>query len=188
MADIVHADGMSVVFASRLTGVPLPERIVTTDFFHDAAEAAMRQGLSFFLLGGHDAVNAAAARKIENLYPQLRIAGRHHGYFDEDMDETICRKIVASGADVLWLGLGKPRQELWAVHNRERLKGLGWIKTCGGLFGYLAGTEKRAPGWMQQAGFEWLFRAAADPRRLAWRYVSTNPAALIRLIRDTKKS
>lgn len=186
-ADIIHADGMSVVFASRLTKTPLPERIVTTDFFHDAARAASAHGLSFFMLGASEAVNAAAVETITRLYPQLRIAGRHHGYFDEGEDEDICRLIRASGADVLWLGLGKPRQEFWAVRNRERLAGLGWIKTCGGLQAYLAGTEKRAPAWMQQAGLEWLFRMLADPRRLAWRYFTTNPQALIRLFRDTER-
>src|SRR5262249_16305014 len=131
-ADIVHADGMSVVIASRLlTRRPLPERIATTDFVHDAAKAASKANLSFFLLGGTEAQNSAECGTLERLYPELRIAGRrngHDGLIDEAGDQRLCAEIVASGADVLWVALGKPKQELWCVRNRERLRGVGWVK------------------------------------------------------------
>ena len=185
-ADLIHADGMPVVLASRLTATPLPERVATTDFFHDAARAASREGLGFFLLGGSEAQNAAAAAAVAARYPALRLVGRHHGYFDPRDDAAICARVRDSGADVLWLGFGKPRQEFWAVANRDRLRGVGWIKTCGGLFAFLSGEDTRAPLWMQRLGLEWLFRAARDPRRLGWRYLSTNPYALYRLLRYTR--
>ena len=183
-ADIIHADGMSVVIASRLlTNRPLPERVSTTDFFHDAARAAVTARLSFFLLGGSEAQNKAACEAIQSQYPELRIAGRHHGFIDEHEDERLCAEIVAGGTDVLWVAMGKPKQELWCVRNRHRLSGVAWIKTCGGLFSFLTNEVKRAPIWMQDWGLEWLHRTAQEPTRLAWRYLLTNPHSLYRMVR-----
>lgn len=187
-ADIIHADGMPVVFASRLTRHPLPERIATTDFFHDAAKTASENGLSFFILGASESQNEQAAVQIQRLYPDLKIAGRRNGYFDEVEDEAVCAEIRASGADVLWVALGKPKQEYWSIRNRHRLKGVGWIKTCGGLYAFLAGDAPRAPQWMQALGLEWLYRALNEPSRLGLRYLATNPYAFYRLIRYTEWS
>lgn len=186
-ADLIHADGMSVVVASRLlTSTPLPERIATTDFFHDAAKAAQEAEISFFLLGGSEEENAAACAAARRLYPRLKIAGRRHGYFAESATADVCRSIVDSGAEVLWVALGKPRQEFWSIQNRERLRGVAWIKTCGGLYAFLAERRRRAPLWMQHAGLEWAFRAMQEPSRLGWRYLATNPHALWRMLVDSK--
>lgn len=186
-ADAIHADGMSIVKASRRTRMPLPERIATTDFFHDAVRAACAHGLRFFMLGASESQNAAAVAKIEKSYPELQIAGRHHGYFSDAESGAVCDIIRASRADVLWVALGKPRQEFWSIANRERLAGVGWIKTCGGLYAFLTGDAPRAPLWMQNAGLEWLYRTMDDPKRLAWRYLTTNPYALYRLMRHTER-
>jgi len=183
-ADVIHADGMSVVNASRvLTRTPLPERVATTDFFHDAATAALKAGLRFYVLGGKESQNREATEAMQRLYPGLQIAGRRNGYFNPDEDADVCKGIVDSGADVLWVGLGKPKQELWSVANRERLRGVGWLKTCGGLYSFLAGDSPRAPGWMQAAGLEWLYRASLEPRRLGPRYLLTNPQSIYRMVR-----
>jgi len=186
-ADIIDADGMPIVVASRFSGSPLPERIATTDFFHDAASVAAEHGLRFFLLGATEEQNSAAVVAMEKRYPSLKIVGRHHGYFGND-DEGICKLIRESRADVVWVGLGKPLEEYWCLRNRERLTGVGWIKTCGGLYSFLAGDASRAPKWMQRLSLEWLHRVISEPRRLAWRYIATNPYALYRLIRYTKRS
>lgn len=186
-ADLIHADGMSVVMASRLlTRFPLPERIATTDFFHDAARAAQDAEIRFFLLGGTEEENAEACQAALRLYPRLRIVGRQHGYFDAGQTARLCDAVVDSGAEVLWVALGKPRQEFWSVENRERLRGVAWIKTCGGLYAFLAGHKPRAPHWMQQAGLEWLYRTLQDPVRLSPRYMVTNPHALWRMIVDSR--
>ncbi|MDC9826318.1 WecB/TagA/CpsF family glycosyltransferase [Devosia sp. ZB163] len=187
-ADIIHADGMPVVFASRLTSTPLPERIATTDFFHNAAQVAAEHGLRFFLLGGAEEENAAAAEAIRRQYPTLQLVGRHHGYFGPEQDEAVCRMVRDSGADVLWIALGKPMQEHWSVRNRDRLRGVGWIKTCGGLFSFLIGSARRAPQPIQDLGLEWLHRLLRDPRRLFWRYLTTNPVALYQLLFRTERS
>lgn len=185
-ADIIHADGMPVVFASRRTAHPLPERICTTDFFHDAAQAASEHKLRFFILGAKEDQNRAVVDAIEHTYPEVQVVGRHHGYFPPEDDKRVCELIRESGADVLWVALGKPRQEFWSIRNRENLKGIGWIKTCGGLYSFLTGDARRAPNWMQTLGLEWLHRLALDPRRLGWRYLTTNPYAFYRLLRYTE--
>ena len=185
-ADIIHADGMPVVFASKRTKHPLPERIATTDFFHDAALAASENDLSFYILGATEAQNAAAVLRIKELYPKVRIVGRHNGYFSDDESDRICAEIREARPDVLWVALGKPRQEFWCIQNRERLRGVGWVKTCGGLYAFLVGEVPRAPDWAQKAGLEWLFRALQEPRRLGWRYLTTNPYAAYRLLRYTE--
>jgi exopolysaccharide biosynthesis WecB/TagA/CpsF family protein len=87
--------------------------------------------------------------------------------------------------DVLWLGLGSPLQESFAVRNRLRLKGVGWIRTCGGMLDYYSGRAPRAPLWMQKAGLEWLFRSAQEPQRLGSRYLRTNLPALYHLLTKT---
>ncbi len=187
-ADIIHADGQSVVIASKLTKYPLPERIATTDFFHDAADAAIISGLSFYILGGTESQNASAVSAINRRYPNLKIVGRRNGYFKADEAAAVCADIVASGADVLWVGLGKPYQEEWCVENRDLLRGVGWVKTCGGLYSFLNGTAPRAPSWMRDAGLEWLYRLGHDPRRLARRYAVTNFLAAKRLLMQTGSS
>jgi exopolysaccharide biosynthesis WecB/TagA/CpsF family protein len=184
-ADIIHADGMSVVFASRLLGADaLPERVATTDFIFDACDAAERNGLSFYFLGGREEDNARAVQWVKSRYPKLKIAGRHHGYFSESEQERIIDEIEAARPDALWLGLGKPQQEFFALTLRDRLAGIGWIKTCGGMFDCYSGRVSRAPHWMQRAGLEWLFRALQEPR-LAWRYLTTNVSAAYLLLTRT---
>lgn len=185
-ADIVDVDGMPSVFATRLfCREPLRERVATTDFILDACEVAAREGIRFYLLGSMPGVADAAAGNLQKAYPGLQIAGTRNGYFTADEEEAICRDILESKADMLWLGLGSPLQERFAIRNRHRLGGLGWIRTCGGLFDFYSGRVPRAPQWMQKAGFEWLFRVMQEPRRLAGRYMLTNSSALYHLLTKT---
>lgn len=185
-ADIVHADGASIVLASRLlTKLPIPERSGTTDMIHDLAAAAARNGLSFYLLGGTEEVNAACAAKLTEIYPALRIAGRRHGYFDASDEEQIAAEIAATRPDVLWVGLGKPTEQQFAARHVDALNA-GWIVTCGGCFNYVTGHYKRAPEWMQRTHLEWLHRALTGPRHLVWRYVTTTPHAIMLAASRTK--
>ena len=178
-ADIVHADGMSIVFASRVfTRTHLPERIATTDFFHDAARVADKKRLKFFFLGAKEEVVRDAYAEAQKMYPNVDWVGFRNGYFTEDEEEQVCREIVATGADVVWVGIGRPKQEAFCVRNADRLAGVTWLKTCGGLFDFLAGRNSRAPSWMQSLGLEWAYRTLLEPRRLLWRYVVTNTHCL----------
>jgi len=184
-ADIIHADGLPVVLASRLlTKAPIPERSATTDYFLDAAAAAEANGFSFFLLGGSESVNARCAEILRQRYPGLRIAGRRHGYFAHEEEAAVCEEINASGADVVWVGLGVPLEQSFCARNKARLRA-GWLVTCGGCFNYVTGDYPRAPLWMQQTGLEWLFRLLHEPRRLFWRYAVTNPQAIFLMLTRT---
>lgn len=184
-AHIVHADGQPIVFASRLlTRTPIPERSATTDFIHDAAEAAAKHGLRFFLLGGTEEANAKCAEILRRKYPGLAIAGRHNGYFSRKEEAAICEDINRSGADIVWVGLGVPLEQEFCARNRQQLTA-GWLVTSGGCFNFVSGACKRAPRWMQQAGLEWLYRLWHEPGRLWRRYALTNPLAAILLIVST---
>lgn len=183
-ADIIHADGQAAVFASRLTKTPIPERSATTDLIHDAAKLAAEHGLRFFLLGATEEANAQAARVLEETYPGLKIVGRRHGYFSRDEEEDICDEINLTLPDVIWVGLSVPLEYEFAVRNKARLTA-GWLVTCGGCYNFITGAYKRAPGWMQKSGLEWLFRLIREPKRLFWRYAVTNPLAIFLLLTRT---
>lgn len=177
--DYIVADGMPVVIASRfITGNPLPERVATTDFFHDAAKAAEDHGLSFYILGSTRENNAAVCENLKATYPRLKIAGAHHGYFNANEESYVVENIQQSKPDILWVGMGFPRQVQFVVRNRESFRGITWVKTCGGLYEHILGTHSRAPLWMQSYSLEWLHRLCCEPKRLLWRYVKTNPLAI----------
>jgi exopolysaccharide biosynthesis WecB/TagA/CpsF family protein len=185
-ADLIHADGEPVVVASRLlTSTPVPERSATTDFLFDAAAAAQEFGLKFYLLGSTEEVNTRAAEKLAKDYPGVTIVGRRNGYFRAEDEAAVCEEINASGADVLWVGLGVPKEYGFCTRNKARLS-VGWIVTCGGCFNFAAGDYVRAPEWMQKNGLEWLHRLLREPRRLFWRYLVTNPVAIAMLLFRTR--
>lgn len=174
-ADIVHADGKFIVDLSRMLGSRrVPERTCTTDVIHAAARAAEEHSLSFFLLGGHDDVSAKCVERLKELYPRLRIAGRHHGYFRPEDQSAVVEQINASKADVVWVGLGKPEENYFCVANQDRLN-CAWLMTCGGCFNYITGDYARAPSWMRSAGLEWLHRFFTGPTYLKQRYLLTMP-------------
>jgi exopolysaccharide biosynthesis WecB/TagA/CpsF family protein len=184
-ADIVHADGQPVVMASRLFArSAVPERSATTDFIHDAAKAAVANGLSIYLLGGTEDVNARCAEILRFTYPGLRIAGRRDGYFRGDEEAAVVEEINRSGADIVFVGLGVPKEYEFSVRHKAALKA-GWLVTCGGCYNFVTGDYARAPVWMQRVSLEWLFRLAREPRRLFWRYAVTNPLALFLLATRT---
>lgn len=187
-ADYIDADGMWLVFASKMLGwKKLTERVSTTDFFHDAAKAAELNGLSFFILGSTEKNNEAACAKIKGMYPGLKIAGSHHGYFGEKDEDAVIEKICSSNADMLWVAMGYPRQELFVDRNAPKLCGVTWIKTCGGLLEHVLELHPRAPLWVQKIGFEWLHRMLQEPRRLGVRYLRTNPLAMWHLLTKTER-
>ena len=180
-ADIVHADGQPVVLGSRLTATPIPERSATTDFIHDACKAAAKSGLSIFLLGATEDVNARCAEILAAQYPDLKIAGRRNGYFKRDDEAAICDQINASGADIVFVGLSVPFEYEFCVRNKARLNP-GWVVTCGGCYNFVTGDYTRAPQWMQKHSLEWLYRLMREPKRLFWRYAVTNPLALALIV------
>jgi len=188
-ADAIHADGMPHVFVSRLKcEFPLPERVATTDLFHDVAREAQARGASMFMLGATEASNNVAAQLVRDRYPTLKLIGHRHGFFaDSDEELVVCDQIASLAPDILWVSMGVPREQEFIVRHRRRLTSVGVIKTSGGLFDFLSGSKPRAPLWMQNVGLEWLWRAWLEPKRLGWRYIKTNPWALYLLLTRSGK-
>lgn len=177
-AHVIHADGGFIVSLSRWLGSRrIKERSATTDLIHDIAKRAETSGVSFFILGGSEDVNSQCVERLRELYPDLSVPGRRNGYFALDEEGAIVDYINASGADILWVGLGKPLEQEFCARNRHRLK-CAWIVTCGGCYNYITGSYRRAPKWMQQTNIEWLHRMATNPRKLFFRYLTTSPHAV----------
>lgn len=177
-ADVVHADGGFIVTLSKLLSrSPIPDRSATTDMIHDFAKAFEESGNSFFLLGGAEEVNAQCADELLRLYPNLKIVGRHHGFFTIDEEPALIKKVNATSPDVIWLGLGKPKEQAFALRYKQALNAT-WIITAGGCFNYITGHYKRAPKWMQKCNLEWLHRMITNPKQLFVRYLVTTPHAL----------
>jgi exopolysaccharide biosynthesis WecB/TagA/CpsF family protein len=178
-ADLISADGQPLVTVSRLkSNTPLPERVATTDLFHVVARKAEAAGLTFYMFGADDVEYAAAVAKVREMYPQLNIVGQHHGYLRGEELRAKVDEINALAPDYLWVALGVPYEQAFVEEFTPRLCNVGVIKTSGGLFNFLSGSRARAPQWMQKAGLEWAWRIWLEPRRLFWRYLTTNPRAL----------
>jgi exopolysaccharide biosynthesis WecB/TagA/CpsF family protein len=178
-ADQIVADGQPLVLASRYRcRTALPERVATTDLFHDVARRAERQGVTFYMFGATPEENDRAVANVRRTYPGLRLIGHCHGFLQGEALDARIAEIDALAPDILWLAMGVPHEQRFVARHADRLTHVGMIKTSGGLFNFLSGTNRRAPEWMQKASLEWLYRIWLEPRRLFWRYAVTNPKAI----------
>lgn len=171
--ELTTADGQAVVWAARLLGHRLPERVAGIDLMHALLRLAARRRYRVFILGARPEVLAEAVRRVRADLPDLRIVGSHHGYYREEEESRIVGRIRASSPDILFIAMETPAKEIFIARHRERL-GVRFVMGVGGSIDVLAGRRKRAPRWMQRAGLEWLFRLLQDPRRLATRYLVGN--------------
>jgi N-acetylglucosaminyldiphosphoundecaprenol N-acetyl-beta-D-mannosaminyltransferase len=182
-ADLVTADGMSIVWASRLLGQPLKQRVTGIDLFERLVERAAERGSSVYFLGAREESVSRVAETFRRSHPTLRIAGWRNGYVDASEYESVAGAITASKADLLFVAMGSPAQELWIASNLERT-GVRFAMGVGGSFDHLSGFARRAPGWMQRMGLEWLYRLLREPRRLWRRYLVGNSAFIWLVIRQ----
>src|SRR5277367_1877416 len=188
-ADLINADGQPLVTASRFTAtMPLPERVATTDLFAVVARKAAAAGLTFYMFGADEAENAIAVANVRKMHPDLQIVGHSHGYLRGDALRAKVEEINALAPDYLWVALGVPYEQAFVEEFTPRLSNVGVIKTAGGLFNFLSGSRARAPRWMQHMGLEWAWRIWLEPRRLFWRYLTTNPRALYLLFNRSRSS
>ena len=173
-ADMILADGMPLVWASRLAGQPLPQRVTGADLTTAICECAAKKGYRLFLLGAAPGVGATAAARLRRTYPDLQIAGVDSPPFREqsqqENDELISR-IRSARTDVLLVAFGQPKGEIWLAENIDRLRTPVAIQ-IGASIDFAAGTARRAPRFLQKLGLEWAFRLYQEPRRLAGRYAS----------------
>ncbi|HEX4891868.1 MAG TPA: WecB/TagA/CpsF family glycosyltransferase [Hyphomicrobiaceae bacterium] len=177
----IFADGSGVRIAARAAGVHLRENVNGTDLLPVLCREAADAGAPIYFLGAREGIAAAAARRMQRETPGLIIAGHHHGYLSDPVDEAAAIDAInRSGAKILLVGLGVPSQELWIARNRHRLAA-AVVVGVGGLFDYYSGRIPRAPLALRRFGFEWVWRLAMEPRRLANRYLVGNAEFLLRL-------
>ena len=162
-SQLITADGMGVVLASRWLGSPVPERVSGVELLHGICKRLSRENRSIFLLGSAPGVADVAAARLADMYPGLIICGTHHGYFAESQSEEVVQTVVSAKPCFLAVAMGA-RQEHWVHRNRGRLPcpAMG----VGGTLDIVAGVATRAPLWMQRTGLEWLYRLAKEPKRL----------------------
>jgi N-acetylglucosaminyldiphosphoundecaprenol N-acetyl-beta-D-mannosaminyltransferase len=182
-ADLITADGMSVVWASRLLGHGLKERVTGIELFQRLVERAANARRSVFFLGAREESVRGVVELFARKYPALQIAGYHDGYFEDSEWRSVCEKIRLSGAQLLFVAMGSPKQEHWIASNVVHT-GASFALGVGGSFDHLSGLARRAPRWMQQSGLEWLHRLALEPRRLWRRYLIGNSAFIWLVFRD----
>ncbi len=174
-ADMVTADGMSVVWASRLLGQPLKQRVTGIDLFERLIGHAARRGWSVYFLGARDESVRGTVERFKSEHPALKVAGYHNGFFAASETVAIAEAIWESAADLLFVAMGSPAQEKWIASQLART-GVRFALGVGGSFDHISGLAVRAPQWMQRAGLEWLYRFAHEPLRLWKRYLIGNLA------------
>ena len=183
-ADLVYCDGEGIRLGARLLGEPALTRMTAADFIEDVAAFLATERLRLFWVGGRQGVAERAVQALAARYPGLDIAGTHHGYFAKDREESdrVVAAINAATPNVVIVGLGSPTQELWLRRVRQRIDApVVWA--LGATADNLAGVQWRAPRWMAQNKLEWLWRLAANPRRMFARYVIGNPLFIARVLR-----
>ena len=180
-SDLIGIDGMGIVFASRLLGLPVKERVTGIDLLVNILAVCAEEGFKPYFLGAAPEVVTRAADKIALEYPSLRFAGVRDGYFKADQESQIVSEIQKSEADCLFIGMPTPRKERFLAAHRDRLN-VPFIMGVGGSFDVLAGKVRRAPVNMQILGIEWLYRVYQEPRRMWWRYTKTNTLFGVHLI------
>lgn len=178
-SDRILADGIGVRLAARFAGHQVRENLNGTDLFPQLCHAAATSGVSLFLLGARPGIAGATADKMTKLFPGLRIAGHHHGYFSEAEQHEVIARINESGAGILLVAMGAPRQEVWIDRHRDELH-VGLALGVGGLFDFYSGRLPRAPQWVREVGLEWAWRLAQEPGRMWRRYLVGNPRFITR--------
>lgn len=186
-AGLSVADGVSMVWASRLLGEPLPEWVPGVDLFEAVCRAVAGTGLRLFLLGGRPGAAEGAARVLRRQYPGLEVAGTYCPPLGFESDpaeaERVARAIRRAAPHVLFVALGAPKQEVWLQDHLAHL-GVPVGVGVGAAFDFVSGQVRRAPVWMRRSGLEWLFRLMVEPRRLWKRYAVYNTRLIALVFRQ----
>lgn len=184
-ADLVVPDGIGLVYASKIMGIPLHERVTGIDLLDDILQYLEKTGQSVYFLGSKPAgdgipeIAEMAAQKMKEKYKGLKVAGTHHGYFQEPEEEAIVAEINQSGADFLCVALGSPKQEMFVYNHKRELLVKGAIGV-GGSLDVWAGTLKRAPEFYRNHGLEWLYRFIQEPSR--YKRMATLPIFMLKVV------
>lgn len=182
-SDVVFADGASVVWAARLLGRPLPERVAGIDLMNGMLGRGSKHGYRVYCLGATEEVLRRATAKIAADHPGVKIVGARDGYFTEDEEAAVATDIAASRADILLVAMTSPKKENFLARWGSRLQ-VPVYHGVGGSFDVLAGKVRRAPELWQRLGLEWLYRVKQEPKRLWRRYLVTNTLFILLVGRE----
>jgi N-acetylglucosaminyldiphosphoundecaprenol N-acetyl-beta-D-mannosaminyltransferase len=186
-AGMVTADGMPLVWLSRLKGFPFVERVYGPDLVLAFCERSVTAGYRHFFYGGGPGVAELLIERLQARFPGLQVVGSYTPPFrplEPEERETVIRIINAADPDVVWVGLSTPKQERWMSEHRDRLAAPVFVGV-GAAFDFHAGLKPQAPRWMQRSGLEWLFRLWKEPRRLWRRYLRNNPLFVWHILLQT---
>jgi N-acetylglucosaminyldiphosphoundecaprenol N-acetyl-beta-D-mannosaminyltransferase len=165
-ADLLIPDGIGMVLAARLLYSADIKRVPGCEFMQNLCELSARNKYKIFIYGATEEVNESAVKKLKERYPEIMIVGRANGYISEDQMDSLVDRINASGAQILFLALGSPKQEKWISTYQKNLKHVRLCQGIGGTLDVIVGTVKRAPVVFRHTGLEWLYRLISEPKRL----------------------
>ncbi|MDD5489010.1 MAG: WecB/TagA/CpsF family glycosyltransferase, partial [Candidatus Omnitrophica bacterium] len=171
--DMINADGMSVVWASRLLGKALKERVTGIDLMQRLVERSASRGYALYFLGARKEVVERVVGIYKEKFPDIHIAGYRDGYWREDEEPGLVRDIRDSGAQILFLAISSPRKERFLSRYLAEMN-VPFVMGVGGSFDVVAGVTRRAPVWMQKSGLEWFYRFSQEPARMWKRYIPGN--------------
>ncbi len=184
--DVVYTDGNGPRFAAWLAGKYLPPRMTGADWFDEFCAMCAAEGFSLYFLGAEPSVAARASEVMSGRHPGLVIQGVHHGYFSQEEELEILGSIRKLSPDIVVLGMGSPRQEIWMTEKKRDLP-VPVIWAAGGVFDYASGRTRRVPLWIRKLALEWLGRMFINPRRLGPRYMRDIPLFVSRSLADGLK-
>lgn len=186
-ADLINADGQAVVWASRILGKPLKERVAGIDLMHKLVELAHIQEYKIYFFGATQEIVQAVVEKYSQKYSKAIIAGFRNGYFQKEEERKIAQEIHQSGAHILFVAISSPTKENFLFDNKHLLANVNFIMGVGGSFDVVAGKVKRAPLWMQNLGLEWFFRFIQEPKRMWKRYLVGNSKFILLVLKERFK-
>lgn len=183
-ADMINADGQAIVWAAKVLGTPLKERVTGIDLMENLVRKAHEDQHKIFFFGAKEVVVKEVVERYSNKYSPAIIAGYRNGYFDETETPAIAEQIAASGAQILFVAISSPTKEIFLNKYKNELSALNFIMGVGGSFDVVAGKVKRAPLWMQKSGLEWFYRFLQEPGRMWKRYLMGNTKFVLLVLKS----
>ena len=186
-SSLITPDGQSIVWASKMLGNPLKGRVAGIDLMHNLVAMAHQKKQKIYLLGAKQQVVEKVANTYAKKYSQELVAGYRNGYFSPQQEAQIAKDISDSNAQMLFVGIASPLKEHFIHKHKEALKNINLIMGVGGSFDVISGITKRAPLWMQNAGLEWFYRFAQEPKRMWKRYLVGNSTFIYLVLKEKFK-
>lgn len=186
-SDLINADGQAVIWASKVLGKPLKERVAGIDLMENLVQLAYQKKYKIFFFGAEEGIVKKVVETYSDKYSPDIVAGYRNGYFKKEEEQSIAKEISESSANILFVAISSPTKENFLYTNKVLLEKVNFIMGVGGSFDVVAGKVKRAPLWMQKAGLEWFYRFLQEPRRMWKRYLLGNSEFLFLVLKERFK-